>query len=140
MILFPFSLVGLFHVACRLTAENQAQADALALQQKHKQLSRAKEQKRKMYLCLCDAAVGGGASRKAEVSTSDKNQKLLDGGVEGVHPDWSLKRKKVQIDWRRGRSHGIGEQTQLDQSSAPPQIPGAADLLPSVFPSLHLSF
>jgi len=40
-------------------------------------------------------------------------------GVEGIHPDWSEKRKKVQIDWRmRGRSHRIGEQAWLDQSSA----------------------
>jgi len=34
---------------------------------------------------------------------------------------------------------GLGSR-QLDQSSAPPNISSAADLLPSVFPSLHLSF
>ncbi|RLM86591.1 prohibitin-2, mitochondrial-like [Panicum miliaceum] len=36
----------------------------------------------------------------AEVSTSEKNQDLLDGGVKGVHPDWSEKRKKVKIGLR----------------------------------------
>ena len=70
VILFLFAHAGLFHVACRLTAENQAQADALALQQKHKQLSSAKEQERMMYLCLCDAAVGRGADREVEMEQS----------------------------------------------------------------------
>ena len=36
------------------------------------------------------------------------NQELLDGeGVEGIRPDWLEKRKKMQIDWRRGWSMGL---------------------------------
>ena len=84
-----------------------------------------KEWERKGHFCLCDTSVGGGANREAEVSMSEKNQELLNGGVEGVHLDWSEKRKKVQIDWT-GRSHGIGEQAGLDRSSTPPQILVAA--------------
>ena len=84
-----------------------------------------KEWERKGHFCLCDTSVGGGANREAEVSMSEKNQELLNGGVEGVHLDWSEKRKKVQIDWT-GRSHGTGEQAGLDRSSTPPQILVAA--------------
>jgi hypothetical protein len=64
-----------------------------------------------------------------------KNQELVGGGeVEGVHPDWLEKRKRMQIDWRRrGLSHGIGEQAWQDRSSAPPpRIPGAAGPPPSL--------
>jgi len=94
-----------------------------------------KEWERKGHFCLCDTYVGGGANREAEVSMSEKNQELLNGGVEGVHLDWSEKRKKVQIDWT-GRSHGIGEQAGLDRSSTPPQILVAAS---TVALSLSLS-
>jgi hypothetical protein len=71
----------------------------------------------------------------------NKNQELLDGGMEGFRPDWLEKRKKMQIDWRRrGWSHGIGEQARLNRSSAPPlRIRGAAGSPLSLFPSLILN-
>ena len=50
---------------------------------------------------------------------------------------------ELQIDWRRGWSHGIGEWAQLDcWSRAPPRrIPGAGGLRPLSSPlSLPLSF
>jgi len=67
------------------------------------------------------------------------NQELLDGeGVEGIRPDWLEKRKKMQIDWRRGWSHGIGEQARWIGAAATSRrlrIRGAAGHPPSPFPS-----
>jgi len=71
------------------------------------------------------------------------NQELLDGeGVEGIRPDWLEKRKKMQIDWRRGWSHGIGEQARWIGAAATSRrlrIRGAAGHPPSPFPSISKS-
>ena len=62
--------------------------------------------------------------------------------VEGIRPDWLEKKKKRQIDWRRGWSHGIGEQARWIGAAATSRrlrIRGAAGHPPSPFPSISKS-
>ena len=62
--------------------------------------------------------------------------------MEGIRPDWLEKRKKRQIDWRRGWSHGIGEQARWIGAAATRRrlrIRGAAGHPPSPFPSISKS-